>query len=72
MSDGATLCLDCAKKEFRQIVEATKAGDNSGWRVAGIDVFWEGPPGFCCHCNKVMESEYGDPWAEEREEREEM
>ena len=67
MEDGETLCLDCARAEFRQIVQAAKDAERGstggGWRAVGVDIHWEGPPLFCAHCNRELPSEYGDPEA---------
>jgi hypothetical protein len=60
LSDGERMCLKCAKENFRSIVDSTKHNSTDGWAVLGVDVYWEGPAEFCCHCNKEMESEYGD------------
>lgn len=68
-SDGEALCHDCARENFRELVQAVWDGDHEhgGWRVAFADVHWEGPSEFCGHCNKELPSEYGDPDAEEEE-----
>lgn len=59
LSDGEMLCADCAKANFRQIVEDTKSRCNGGWRAAGADVYWEGDDIPCGHCGKPLESAYG-------------
>ncbi len=68
MSDGLPMCLDCVRKEWRLIYRDTLDDSRSGWAVVGVDVYWEGPTEQCCHCNKELPSEYGDPWAEEEDE----
>lgn len=60
MSDGDLLCAECLRKEYRIILRATKHGDRDGWAMAGIDVYWEGPPVCCAHCGSEINSEYGE------------
>jgi hypothetical protein len=61
MSDGESLCVKCAKANYRLIRNAMKANDDSGWRVVGVDIHWEGEPETCAHCNADIESAYGIP-----------
>jgi len=61
MADGALLCGNCARAEYRQIVRATKGGFRDGWKALGAQVYWEGPAIQCAHCSKPLESAYGDP-----------
>lgn len=45
--------------------------DDHQWYVNGANgalAHWEGPPIHCDHCNKAVESAYGDPDAEEETE----
>ena len=67
MSDGETLCADCAKSEFPAIARATIAKARDGWRCEGVEIHYEGPPAYCAHCNAQTESAYGDPEAAETE-----
>lgn len=60
MSDGETLCSDCAKSNFRLIIQATKDDLHEPWQAEGADVNWEDENAYCCHCNKKLESAYGD------------
>lgn len=60
MHDGEICCTQCAAKEFRQIADATLNRDDSGWRVAGVEVYWEGPAVACCSCGGMIESAYGE------------
>ena len=64
LSDGETLCVKCAKSEFRAIASATIARRRSDWRCEGVEIHYEGPPAYCAHCNAATESAYGDPEAE--------
>jgi hypothetical protein len=34
--DGATLCADCARKEYRQVAHARRHGLSSGWRIVAV------------------------------------
>jgi hypothetical protein len=58
MEDGETLCGDCCVKERDAILDAEP---RSGWRIAGAEVYWEGPTLQCAHCNAALPSAYGDP-----------
>ena len=67
MMDGERLCLACILANWREIVTETRhpnSGDR-GWGILGVDIYWEGPPEHCAHCNAALESEYGDPDAPE-------
>ena len=59
-SDGAALCVDCAKQEYKQIVYAIRHNLNDGWRVEAVDVNYEETDLYCDHCNKQIESAYGE------------
>ena len=60
-NDGDVCCKECAKSEFRQIIADTKADDNCGWNIKGVDVNWEQPDLYCAHCDQPIESAYGVP-----------
>lgn len=66
ISDGEMLCAECVRENYRAISEATRHRLNDGWRAEGTDVYWEGPPQHCAHCNKALPSAYGDPETAER------
>jgi hypothetical protein len=58
-TDGDSICIECARKEFKQICRDTK--DKSGnWEALGYDINWEDTDLYCCHCNNRIESAYGD------------
>ena len=61
MDGGEVLCFACIKGE----ASVHEGGDADGWRFEGAEVYWEGAPMNCAHCNAVIESAYGDPDAEE-------
>lgn len=64
MDDGAMLCPECARANYRQIAESTRDHSRDGWQAIGADVYWEGSPQACGHCGKPLESAYGDPDSE--------
>lgn len=58
--DGATACADCANgKNGSDFPDPEQ--DSPDWTIEGADVFYEGPPEYCCHCNAAIESAYGEP-----------
>ena len=57
VDDGEAICFDCCKEDGG----VHEGGPADGWRFEDVFVHWEGPPMFCAHCNKALESEYGDP-----------
>jgi hypothetical protein len=62
MADGEVMCAVCAKANYRLISQATRSNDRrDSWCVAGVDLFLEGSPLSCAHCNKPIESAYGEP-----------
>ena len=55
MDDGAALCPDCVRSEFRRIAYSTRNGLRDGWRAAGYQI--EECPDEderCAHCAKVI------------------
>jgi hypothetical protein len=58
MSDGAALCHKCTKKEFRNILDACKRNDNSGWRADSVAINYEDDDSYCCHCSEKIDPEY--------------
>ncbi len=61
MSDSEVLCADCAKENFRLIVQATKDQLGDGWQAEGVGIHWEGESHACAHCGFEIESAYGVP-----------
>lgn len=59
MSDGAPMCIDCARKEFRRLATAWRENSRDGWRPVAADINYENQNCFCCHCNQQIESAYG-------------
>ena len=61
MVDGESICPDCAKREWKLAAYATRhPGHDKQWEVAGVYTHLEGPPVQCAHCNKEIESAYGE------------
>jgi hypothetical protein len=60
--DGAALCFDCVRSEWRDIVSAhLDPGYSTGWEIAGLDANWEDPELYCDHCGDRIESAYAEP-----------
>lgn len=58
--DGAALCHECTRKEFRTIADSTRHNSHDGWRIVGEDVNWEDPALYCDHCGNRIESAYAE------------
>lgn len=58
--DGAALCFDCTRKEFRQVAWDFLNDCSTGWRITGCQVNWEDQELTCDHCSKQIESAYGE------------
>lgn len=69
MHDGEIICRECARKNYKIILESTRLNLKDSWTVECSDPYWEGPDLYCANCNKTIESSYGDPWAEENQEK---
>jgi hypothetical protein len=60
-SDGETLCHNCARENFKEIIWSMKNRVNDGWRVVGIGILGntiestEESPLYCAHCYKTWE-----------------
>jgi hypothetical protein len=59
-SDGAALSFAAAKQCRREILEAIRDHDRSGWRIVALDVNWEDPDLICDHTGERIESAYAD------------
>jgi hypothetical protein len=59
LSDGEMVCHECAKKEYKNILDSTRNGSRDGWQCIGADILWEGVA-YCGHCSKELESAYGE------------
>lgn len=60
-SDGAALCFECARKEFRQIVWDYLNKCATGWKVEACEVNYEDPELYCDHCSQRIETAYAEP-----------
>jgi hypothetical protein len=60
-SDGEALSFEAVRERRREILEALRDKDNSGWRVVAVDVNWEDADLHCAHTNKRIESAYAEP-----------
>ena len=58
--DGGTLCVECGKKEYKNIVRAIRQNMSDDWNVTAVDINWEDPNMDCDHCNNPIESAYGE------------
>jgi len=63
-ADGGTLCFQCARRENGSEASENPSADKQ-WRLVAAEVYWEGPALNCDHCNREIESAYGDPEAQE-------
>lgn len=59
LGDCEPLCAACANGENGS--EASVDHEDTQWRIVSADVYWQGPPTQCAHCNASIESAYGDP-----------
>ena len=57
--DCACLCPACCDSD-RELIEAAAADNDAQWNVVAADVNWEDTALYCDHCNKRIESAYGD------------
>lgn len=66
LNDGDLLCHSCANDNLLRTIDP----DDDQFYIVDADVHWEGPPIYCDHCNREIESEYGDPDEPEAEDSE--
>ena len=59
--DGGVLCHNCANDNLMRTIDP----DDEQFYIVDGDVHWEGAPLMCDHCGREIESEYGDPDAED-------
>jgi hypothetical protein len=66
LCDGARLCPQCARNNYRLISEQThNPALDCGWGAIGAEVFWEGADDYCADCNAPLPSAYGPVDSEE-------
>ena len=57
-SDGALLCCDCMRKEYKLIAWSRRHECNDGWRVIALTLDCDlDEPESCAHCNKAINGE---------------
>ena len=73
--DMNSLCAECASKAIAEFLEMRKDAALDGYLYDDysdlpqhMDVRYEGCDEYCAECNKVLETAYGDPFAEEEGE----
>jgi len=61
--DNEVVCPECANGEndAEEFNTSQPIGDDPQWDIWTYYIHYEGPPEFCAHCNKEIESAYGDP-----------
>ena len=59
-NDGASLCFDCARKEYYLLARSMRDQSNDGWRVVACDVNYEDHALFCDHCGGQIPSAYSE------------
>lgn len=59
MQDGEAICPACVSSN-RKLINEAFADHDPQWNVLGVDANWEDENMYCCHCNKKIESAYGD------------
>lgn len=59
-NDGAALCFDCARREYRQCAYSIRHAIDDGWRIVGCAINDENPGLYCDHCSKGIPSSYGN------------
>ena len=60
MKDGGIICSECANKEVKLIVSAMKNQDDPQWELVATEANWEDEDLHCDHCNRQIESAYGE------------
>jgi hypothetical protein len=53
---GESMCMECARLNFKQIVASNKLGFKDGWTITGLDsaANYDEPP-ICDDCCKLIE-----------------
>lgn len=64
--DGGTLCHQCANRgngseAYIGTDPSGELGSDPQWHIVGHDCHWEGEPITCDHCNRDIDSTYGNP-----------
>ena len=59
--DTAVICSECANGGNDAEFQNPECQDDAQWTLADCDIYYEGPPLYCEHCNRQLESAYDDP-----------
>lgn len=54
---GGLLCHQCANANLKLTIDP----DTHDWYIVDADIHWEGSALSCDHCNREIQSAYGDP-----------
>jgi hypothetical protein len=57
-ADGEALSFKAAKAERRNILEAIRDSDGTGWQVVACEINWEDSDLICSHTNERIEPAY--------------
>ena len=61
LRDGCAMCVRCARKEYKQVARARRYWNNDdAFAIVACDVNYENNNLYCDHCNKQIESAYGE------------
>lgn len=61
-TDGAIMCADCIRANYRLVYAATISNDRSGWGICGVGAVGcnieatEGDDLTCCNCNRTIDT----------------
>lgn len=58
VKDCAALCPECANEAY--LANLCEDEEDSQWYLIGYDINWEDNSLYCEHCNKVIDSAYGN------------
>lgn len=53
MHDGASICTECAREEFHQLIDADKHNSRDGWKPEDL-YYLNDEIEQCAHCDKVI------------------
>jgi len=62
-ADADVLCHTCCESHAKDAIRNTRCKANladSEWRIVAVDVNWEDTALYCEHCDKRIESAYGE------------
>lgn len=53
--DGAPICFDCAREDFRELCHAMRHKENNGFRIVACEINYEDLDCQCAHCGNRIE-----------------